>query len=122
MISSSTYLLTVEYEFPTVSDRAKTLNKLFTALKQAYWKRISFDSLRPPYLKRKALGISPSENILDSAALLVFEPGWRSGYRAGLEIQKGTDWAMPETSQPVGLWLAGVRVPSPAPLPIVLCR
>ena len=45
----------------------------------------------------------------------VFEPGWRSGYRAGLEIQEGTDRAMPETSQPVGLWLAGGRIPSPAP-------
>ncbi len=45
----------------------------------------------------------------------LFEPGWRSGYRAGLEIQAAQVGPVLLTSQPVGLWLAGVRVPSPAP-------
>ncbi len=42
-------------------------------------------------------------------------PGWRSGYRAGLEILKRKGACNKRTSKPVGLWLAGVRVPSPAP-------
>ena len=33
------------------------------------------------------------KTFYDSNVILLFEPGWRSGYRAGLEIQVSIKWA-----------------------------
>ena len=54
--------------------------------------------------------LSMAESILDSSTLLLSSRG--GGVVIALASRsKFAQWA----SQPVGLWLAGVRVPSPAP-------
>ena len=62
----------------------------------------SANSDRPPIgfcndllLGSKYDGAWKLKTFYDSNVILLFEPGWRSGYRAGLEIRVSRKWAMP---------------------------
>jgi hypothetical protein len=53
--------------------------------------------------------------FIDVAGFTVHAPGWRSGYRASLEIEKSKAARLKFGGIAGGRKLAGVRVPSPAP-------
>jgi hypothetical protein len=65
---------------------APYIKELFIALKSCSLSRSSIGFCNESLLGSKYAGAWKLKTFYDSNAILLFEPGWRSGYRAGLEI------------------------------------